>query len=82
MSTTVAQIKSAILNLLPQELTQLVDWVTDLDEQQWDRQIERDAATGKLDFLAREAFEELESGDCQIISNSELLTILQNNAVN
>jgi hypothetical protein len=67
MSTTVAQIKSAILNLLPQELTQLVDWVTDLDEQQWDRQIERDAAAGKLDFLAREAFEELESGDCQTI---------------
>jgi hypothetical protein len=67
MSATVAQIKSAIRKLSPQELTQLTDWVLDLGEQQWDRQIERDAAGGKLDFLAREAFEELESGDCQTI---------------
>jgi hypothetical protein len=65
MST--AQIKSAILKLLPQDLTQLTDWVMDLGEQQWDRQIERDAAAGKLDFLAREALEALESGDCQTI---------------
>jgi hypothetical protein len=67
MPTTIQQIKSAILQLSPQELTQLADWVMDLDEQQWDRQIERDNAAGKLDFLAREAFEELESGDCQTI---------------
>jgi hypothetical protein len=67
MPTTVQQIKSAILNLSPQELTQLAGWVMDLDEQQWDRQIERDTAAGKLDFLAREAFEALESGDCQTI---------------
>jgi hypothetical protein len=67
MSATVAQIKSAILKLSLQELTQLTDWVLDLGEQQWDRQIERDAAAGKLDFLAREAFEELESGDRQTI---------------
>jgi hypothetical protein len=52
---------------LPQESTQLAVWVMDLDEQQWDRQIERDIAAGELDFLAREAFEELESGDCQTI---------------
>jgi hypothetical protein len=67
MSITVAQIKSAILKLSPQELTLLADWVIDLGEQQWDRQIERDAAEGKLNFLVREAFEELESGDCQTI---------------
>ena len=39
MSTAVEQIEPAILKLSPQELTQLADWVLDLDldEQQWDK---------------------------------------------
>jgi hypothetical protein len=61
MSTAVEQIESAILKLSPQELIQLTDWVLDLDEQQWDKQIERDVAAGKLDFLAKEALEEIDS---------------------
>jgi hypothetical protein len=67
MSTAVEQIESAILKLSPQELTQLTDWVLDLDEQQWDKQIELDVAAGKLDFLAKEALEELESGNCRML---------------
>jgi hypothetical protein len=61
MSTAVEQIESAILKLSPQELIQLTEWVLDLDEQQWDKQIERDVAAGKLDFLAKEALEEIDS---------------------
>jgi hypothetical protein len=61
MSTAIEQIESAILKLSPQELIQLTDWVLDLDEQQWDKQIERDVAAGKLDFLAKEALEEIDS---------------------
>ncbi len=53
--STIEQIEAAILKLSPQELSQLADWVLDLDEQHWDEQIERDIAAGKLDFLAREA---------------------------
>jgi hypothetical protein len=67
MFTAVEEIESAILKLSPQELHKLAEWVLDLDEQNWDRQIERDVATGKLDFLAREALEELESGDSRIL---------------
>jgi hypothetical protein len=67
MSTAVEQIESAILKLSPQELIQLTDWVLDLDEQQWDKQIESDVAAGKLDFLAKEALEELESGDSRML---------------
>lgn len=67
MSTAVEQIESAILKLSPKELTQLAEWVLDLDEQQWDKQIESDAAAGKLDFLAREALLELESGESRMI---------------
>jgi hypothetical protein len=67
MLTAVEEIESAILKLSPQELGKLAEWVLDLDEQNWDKQIERDVAAGKLDFLAREALEEMESGDSQML---------------
>ncbi len=67
MSTAIKQIEAAILKLSPQELTQLTEWVLELDEQHWDKQIESDAAAGKLDFLAREAFLELDNGESRMI---------------
>ncbi len=67
MFTAVEEIESAILKLSPQELGQLAEWVLDLDEQNWDKQIERDAMAGKLDFLAKEALAELENGDSRMI---------------
>ena len=63
--STVEQIEAAILKLSPQEISQLVDWVLDLDEQRWDEQIEQDIVAGKLDFLAQEALAEFEAGNCQ-----------------
>ncbi|PSB01502.1 hypothetical protein [Merismopedia glauca] len=65
--STVEQIEAAILKLSPQELSQLADWVLDLDEQSWDEQIERDIVAGKLDFLAQEALLEYEAGNCRTI---------------
>jgi hypothetical protein len=67
MFTAVEEIESAILKLSPKELGQLAEWVLDLDEQNWDKQIERDAMAGKLDFLAKEALAELESGDSRML---------------
>jgi hypothetical protein len=67
MFTAVEEIESAILKLSPQELGKLAEWVLDLDEQNWDKQIERDAAAGKLDFLAKEALAELESGESRML---------------
>jgi hypothetical protein len=63
--STVEQIEAAILKLSPQELSQVADWVLDLDEQRWDEQIEQDIAAGKLDFLAQEALAEFEAGNCR-----------------
>jgi hypothetical protein len=65
--STVEQIEAAILKLSPQELSQLADWVLDLDEPRWDEQIERDVAAGKLDFLAQEALAEFEAGNCRTL---------------
>jgi hypothetical protein len=67
MFTAVEEIESAILKLSPQELGKLAEWVLDLDEKNWDKQIERDVAAGKLDFLAKEALTELESGESRML---------------
>jgi hypothetical protein len=65
--STVEQIEAAILKLSAQELSHLADWILDLDEQRWDEQIAKDVVAGKLDFLAQEALEEYEAGNCQTL---------------
>jgi len=55
---TIQEIKSAIRSLSQQEYTQLLRWIHDKDWNDWDKQLEADAASGKLDFLAKEALEE------------------------
>ncbi len=56
--TTVREIKSAIRSLPHQEYIQLLRWIYDKYWDQWDKQLEADVASGKLDFLAKEALEE------------------------
>jgi hypothetical protein len=55
--TTIQEIKSAIGSLSHQEYMQLLGWIHDQDWTEWDKQIEGDIASGKLDFLADEALE-------------------------
>ena len=54
---TVAEIKQDILALPVVEYAELMEWLDNLEEDQWDRQIEADAKAGKLDFLKAEAEE-------------------------
>lgn len=37
-------------------------WFSEKDWEKWDRQIEADSGTGKLDFLIKEAFDEKMKG--------------------
>ena len=55
--TTIQEIKSAIGSLPHQEYMQLLGWIHDRDWSEWDKQLESDVASGKLDFLAKEALE-------------------------
>ena len=48
-------IKSEISKLSADELARLKDWLTELEAQRFDEQIERDATAGKLDRLMAEA---------------------------
>ncbi len=53
----VEELEKAIDALAEEEYIQLRKWFSEKDWQKWDRQLEADARSGKLDFLAQEAFE-------------------------
>jgi len=58
----VDEIKDAIESLPEDEFLQLRHWFSEKDWQKWDRQIEADSKSGKLDFLVEEALDEKRSG--------------------
>jgi hypothetical protein len=60
--TRLEQVKSAIESLPDRDLNRLRKWLADKDWEKWDRELERDVAAGKLDFLAAEAREEKKRG--------------------
>lgn len=62
MTITVEALETAISHLPPAELAQFRNWFAEFDSSNWDRQIESDAAAGKLDALASEALAEYHGG--------------------
>jgi hypothetical protein len=58
----VDEIEAAITDLRPEEYLRLVEWFREREQARWDEQMDRDAASGKLDFLVREAERESEQG--------------------
>lgn len=52
--STVDEIKKAATALSVNEREELLSWLLDVDDD-WDRQMAKDAAGGKLDFLIEEA---------------------------
>lgn len=54
----VQEIQAAIESLPWEEYVRLRQWFSERDWEQWDKQIEADSETGKLDFLIKEAFDE------------------------
>lgn len=53
--TTLEKIQTEISKLPETEVMQLLSWLDEYANRRWDEQIERDAATGKLDHLIAEA---------------------------
>ena len=58
----VDDIKTAIESLPEEEFAELREWLSEKDWEKWDRQIEKDSESGKLDFLIEEALEEKRMG--------------------
>ena len=61
----VKAIENAVESLQPLALAEFRRWFTEFDGTAWDRQIERDAGSGKLDGLAAEALADHRTGSPQ-----------------
>jgi len=64
MMRSVKEIEEAVLRLSAAELAAFRAWFADFDAEAWDRQIEDDVRTRRLDALADEALEDLRAGRC------------------
>ena len=53
--STVQEIETAIQKLKPQEIHEVADWLQELREELWDRQIDADAKAGRLDKMIAKA---------------------------
>ena len=65
MMSRVEEIQSAIISLPLEEYTCLRQWFFERDWEQWETEVEEDAASGKLDFLIDEAVAEKAQGRLQ-----------------
>lgn len=61
--TKVEEILCSIESLSEEEYSRLREWFSERDWEKWDRQIEVDSESGKLDFLIKEARDEKLKGD-------------------
>ena len=61
----VKAIENAVESLPPMELAEFRRWFAEFDGTAWDRQIERDADSGKLDGLAAEALADYRAGSAR-----------------
>jgi hypothetical protein len=58
------ELEDAVRRLSDDDRAAFRAWFAEFDAAQWDRQIESDAAAGRLDWLVEEARQDLRSGRC------------------
>ena len=64
---SITEIKDSVMKLLADELREFIEWIDELQESQWDKQIEEDLQNGRLDHLITEARKEFKEGRCRQI---------------
>ena len=62
--TTVREIENAVAHLPDTELDEFRAWFAQFDAEAWDREFEEDARSGKLDYPADQALDDLAQGRC------------------
>jgi len=58
----IEEIEAVIESLSEEEYVRLRKWFYEKDWEKWDKQIEEDSESGKLDFLIKEALNEKAKG--------------------
>lgn len=64
---SIPEIKTAVMQLSPNELAEFVQWFDDYQASVWDKQIEADLKAGKLDHLINQAEQAFKEGQCRQI---------------
>jgi hypothetical protein len=59
---SLAEIKTAIQQLSFQERAELAAWLHGWDDDDWDEQMKRDIASGKLDTILHEVEDDIKAG--------------------
>jgi hypothetical protein len=59
---TVNELEKAVAKLSPDELAEFREWFHAFEQDDWDRQIERDAVSGKLKRFADEVIADYKAG--------------------
>ena len=60
--TKLEALEEEIKKLAPEELAQLREWLLEHEADEWDREIERDASSGKLDKLFEKSLADHRAG--------------------
>ncbi len=61
----VKEIETAISQLPPSQVAALAKWFENFQAQVWDKQLEQDVKSGRLDALLEEAERDFASGRCE-----------------
>jgi hypothetical protein len=59
---SVEELEKAVAKLPPDQFASFREWFEAFAADEWDRQIEEDAKSGKLDKLAHKALEDVKAG--------------------
>ena len=62
--STVQEIEKAVESLPADDLARFRSWFAEFDADAWDRQIDDDVKSGRLDWLAEEAERDMREGRC------------------
>ncbi len=64
---SVQELEEAVTQLPSLELAHFAAWFEEYQAGLWNKQIERDALSGRLDALAEQADREFEAGRCRLL---------------
>jgi hypothetical protein len=62
---SVKEIQTAIVELAPCELADLLEWIDEYRAAAWDRQIAQDVEAGRFDALRQRVRRQRQSGKCR-----------------
>lgn len=62
---SLVELEKEVQKLTPAEFSAFTRWLDEFTATQWDTQIEKDMASGKLDSILAKVDAEFESGKCQ-----------------